>query len=333
MTTIQRLSVLLFIEVALLTVSPLAAQWHKTDFYGFYLEGGYEGRMFHSSPGVKTKNGSALTVGFNYEYDRESFAVNTGAAFHWQKVCNALPDYAASRPGMYDSEREMFTLNYNFSNRTEYISTWRLEVPVLIGFKQYRVYGMFGPVVGFEFYEDYNQYANISTSAEYPYGIVPLTGMDVHGLHLNTGNEVQGSDFKLRPYIALHIELGVNLNRTVRQGYRKASPVQLRFGLFADYGYNFDNLITKNNLDPYKIDEDYPYDLSRIKAYQYVETKECNAPWVSRFMVGARATLLFSKDQRKSLGSTHNYSHGKLRSANKRKRPPRRVSSSFTKKR
>jgi len=314
-------------------VPSLYAQWHKTIFNGFYLEGGYEGRMFHASPGVKSLTGSAFTVGYSYEYDRETFAVNTGAAFHWQEVSNRLPDYTARREGMYDSEREMFALNYDFSNRTEYVTTWRLEVPALIGFKQYRIYGMFGPVAGVEFYEHVTQYANVSTSAEYPFGIVPLTGMDVHGLHLNTGNEAENSRLKIRPYIAFHVELGVNLNRTVRQGYRKASPIQLRFALFADYGYNFDNLMTKNNLDPYEIDEDYPYDLSRIKANQYIETKECTASWVSKFTVGARATLLFTKDKRRMLGSSHNYIHGKTRSANKPKRPKRRVSSSFQKKR
>jgi len=289
--------------------------------------------MFHSASDVKTMTGSGVTIGFSYEYDREWFAVNTGAGFHWQHVSNSLPDYTISREGMLDSEGEMFTLHYNFNNRMEHITTWRLEIPALIGFKQFKIFGMFGPVVGVEFHEQFRQDANVSTTAEYPFGIVPLTGMDVHGLHLNSQNISDKSVFKFRPYVAFHVEFGVNLNRTVRQGYRKASPIQLRFSLYADYNYNFDDLITKHNLDPYQIDEDYPFDLSRIKAYQYNETNQYSASWVSKFTVGARATLLFNKNQKKGLGSSHNYSHGKLRSQNKRKRPKMQKSPSFQKQR
>jgi len=332
MQILRRLNALLLISVALLLCQPLEAQWHHTDFYGFYLEGGYAGRMFHSAPDVKTLNGSGLTVGFSYEYDRESFAVNTGAGFHWQRVSNSLPDYTLSRNGMYDSEGEMFTLHYEFNNRVEYVTTCRFEIPALIGFKQHKIYGMFGPVIGFEFFENVSQTANVSTTAEYPFGIVPLSGMDPHGLHLNIQNNADNSSLKFRPYVALHVELGLNLNRTVRQGYRKASPIQLRFALYADYNYNFDDLITKHDLDPYQIDEDYPFDLSRIKANQYIETNQYSASWVSKFSVGARATLIFSKDIRKQLGSTHKYAHGKLRSVNKRKRNTLYKSSSFQKK-
>lgn len=333
MPTLRKLNVSLFISVALLLCQSLNAQWHYTEFYGFYLEGGFAGRMIHSAPGVKTLNGSCLTVGFSYEYDREWFAVNTGAGFHWQRVSNSLPDYTVSREKMYDSEDEMFTLHYNFNNRMEYITTWRLEIPALVGFKQYKIFGMFGPVAGIEFHEQFSQVANVTTTAEYPFGIVPLTGMDAHGLHLNFRNNADKSSLKIRPYIAFHAELGVNLNRTVRQGYRKASPIQLRFSLYADYGYNFDDLITKNkNLDPYQIDEDYPFDLSRIKAYQYTETNQCSTSWISRFTVGARATMHFSKDAKKTYGHNHKYAHGKTRSVNKRKKPSQYKSSSFQKK-
>jgi len=334
MTTRLKLNALLFISIALLLCQSLNAQWRHTIFNGFYIEGGYSGRMFHSTSDVKTLNGSGVTFGYCYEYDREWFAINTGAGFHWQRVSNSLPDYTISREGMYDSEGEMFTLNYNFSNRTEHVTTLRLEVPALFGFKQYKIFGFFGPIAGVEFHENVFQTANISTTADYPFGIVPLTAMDVHGLHLNTQNNSDKSAFKIRPYLAFHVEFGVNLNRTVRQGHRKASPIQLRFSLFADYGYNFEDFFTKNkNLDPYQIDEDYPYDLSKIKAYQYIETNQFSAPWISKFNVGARATLLFNKDKKKMLGQTHNYAHGKTRQANKRKRPKYQKSPSFQKKR
>lgn len=333
MTTLRKLNALLFISIGLLLCQSLNAQWHHTVFNGFYLQGGYAGRMFHSPKDVKTLNGSGFTVGYSYEYDRETFAVNTGAGFHWQRVSNSLPDYSISREGMVDSEGETFTLKYNFGNRTEYVTTWRLEVPALIGFKQRKIFCFFGPIAGVEFHELVSQNANISTTAEYPFGIVPLTGMDVHGLHLNAQNIAENSVFKIRPWLAFHFEVGVNLNRTVRQGYRKASPVQLRFSLYADYGYNFDDLITKNkNLEPYQIDKDYPYDLSRIKAYPYSETNQYSASWVSRFTVGARATLHFNKDAKKTYGRSHKYAHGKTRSLNKRKKPSQYKSSSFQKK-
>ncbi len=274
----------LIVVVCLVTLQSIASPYRRNEHNYFVIEAGvgYQALLTSSSE-ISPSGGAAAQLGIGYRYAKHTFLFHLGLEGQFGYITNRLN--AISDSTIIEQEGLSITRKGEMNQRFEAYRMANIALPLAAGCDFGPFYFLAGLKPALSIWGDGKAEAHVQSWSEY-YGVLPGTQSNIFVQSNGGAYESMKWNFQL----LAHIELGGPIrlpNQT------KKSPVQLKWGIWADCGI-------LNTYSPNQNQESVPMQAPYTDA-TVRPTIKYNADITSRpLAVGAKITLLLGLKQRKT---------------------------------
>lgn len=265
--------------------------------FGAYVDGAYSGLPSTLPQAQFTPGGYSTAAGLVFEYNRNYFSVQVGAAIEWQDVTNTIADTIFQYQNVYDRWTYPFILQYDFHKRQDEMRQLYMQVPLLIGGRFAQWYLLCGAKLKVPLPVGSTRMKVIGTTTGiYEQFLGIYEEMDNHGLRKDVPFSRDGEKLGLPIDISLSAEIGYEWGKYAKGETGFNSPkfeldTRYRVALFADVGLL--------NINPHGGNEyliipmdDYRYDFPRYQMNHIFSSNLTSNRTIHNFNVGLKLTVL-----------------------------------------
>lgn len=230
-------------------------------------------------------SGGGAQIGFDYEFQRNSFILTTGLAASYTATSQLLDSLHFSVP-MFDTEGRPMEYLGVIDNRHDIAQQLHVKLPLLLGLEGGHFYGQVGFVFDFSFRAWTTQSAKLYTAGDYGdryYEI--LENMPNHGYHDFERIKSNGR-LKFKPDLRITAELGASF----LLGNKPDKP-KFKVGMFFEYGLTDCNSEELINAKLYEFDTT---EYLKVNMNHIYTTKAVYGSKINNLEIGIRAHILFN---------------------------------------
>lgn len=230
-------------------------------------------------------SGGGAQIGFDYEFQRNSFILTTGLAASYTATSQLLDSLHFSVP-MFDTEGRPMEYLGVIDNRHDIAQQLHVKLPLLMGLEGGHFYGQVGFVFDFSFRAWTTQSAKLYTAGDYGdryYEI--LENMPNHGYHDFERIKSNGR-LKFKPDLRITAELGASF----LLGNKTDKP-KFKVGMFFEYGLTDCNSEELINAKLYEFDTT---EYLKVNMNHIYTTKAVYGSKINNLEIGIRAHILFN---------------------------------------
>lgn len=266
------------------------------DFIYLTGAGGYES-LLNQDQTLSNGPGAGLEFGVGYRMYHYHFLFQLGAEAKWGTYRVGSLNESMSLK-MVDSQNDPFTMNVKINDRSDKLSMFDLNVPLMVGGEWSHVYFLMGAKFGLNLAGTAVTSALVSTTGTYDRFSEDFEGMPNHQFYSNQELTSQKQTISFRPQVLGTFEVGYRMGAVHNGTGADVPKSKIRYYVAAFAEYGFLNLHKAGNLgDPVTMTET-PDGLQFQVRPVYNAAQYANATF-SNWMVGVKFTVAFELPKQK----------------------------------